>query len=63
MASWVNTKLTTPNAAAIERTFMMTAFSGTSTDRNAISSRKNESSSTSAMTCGSLLAIWSARSM
>ncbi len=52
-----------PNAAPIESRFITTAFSDTRIDRNASRSRTNDSASTTPITSGSFLAIWSARSM
>ena len=40
---------TTPYAAAIDSTFMMTALSGTSSDRKTIINNRNDSSSTTPM--------------
>ena len=48
-----NMATTMPYAAPIDSRFMMTAFSGTSSDRNTTISSRNESASTAAKNNGS----------
>ena len=52
MPFW-NTATSTPYAAPIDSRFMITAFNGTSSDRNTTSSNRNDSSSTTPMKIGS----------
>ena len=51
MPFW-NTPTSAPYAAPIDSRFMITAFNGTSSDRNTTNSRRNDSSSTTPMKSG-----------